>query len=53
MNRDLIEPGKTGGKFAEALALWGGAGALLYPLVFWYVGYIAILERDDFYTCKF
>ena len=53
MNRDLIEPGKTGGKFAEALALWGGAGALLYPLVFWYVGYVAIIERDDFYTCKF
>ena len=53
MNRDLIEPGKTGGKFAEALALWGGAGALVYPLVFWYVGYVAIIERDDFYTCKF
>ena len=53
MNRDLIEPGKTGGKFAEALALMGGVGALLYPLIFWYVGYVAILERDDFYYCKF
>ena len=53
MNRDLIEPGKTGGKFAEALALFGGVGALLYPLVFWYVGYVSIIERDDFYTCKF
>ena len=53
MNRDLIEPGKTGGKFAEALALFGGVGALLYPLIFWYVGYISIIERDDFYTCKF
>ena len=53
MNRDLIEPGKTGGKFAEALALMGGVGALLYPLIFYYVGYVSILERDDFYTCKF
>ena len=53
MNRDLIEPGKTGCKFAEALALFGGVGALLYPLVFWYVGYISIFERDDFYTCNF
>ena len=53
MNRDLIEPGKTGGKFAEALAIWGGPGALLYPLLFWYVGYIAIMERDDFYKCNY
>ena len=53
MNRDLIEPGKTGGKFAEALALMGGVGALLYPLIFYYVGYVSIIERDDFYTCNF
>ena len=53
MNRDLIEPGKTGGKFAEALALFGGVGALLYPLIFWYVGYVTIIERDDFYMCNF
>ena len=30
----------------------GGFGAILYPLVFYYVGYMAILDRDDFLTCK-
>ena len=52
MNRDVIEPGRTKGKFAESFALWGGIGALLYPLVFWYIGYAAILERDDFFYCQ-
>jgi len=42
MNRDQIEVGKTGGKFSEAFMLTGGIGALLYPLVFYYVSYILI-----------
>ena len=53
MNRDLIEKGRTGGKWAESYALFGGLGAILYPFVFWYVAYAAVDERDDYHYCKF
>ena len=53
MNRDLIEKGKTGGKWAESYALFGGLGAIIYPPVFWYVAYAAIDERDDYLYCKY
>lgn len=52
MNREYIEPGRTKQKLAETFALVGGFGAILYPLVFYYVGYTAILDRDDFLFCK-
>ena len=51
MNRDIIEPGKTKGKFAEAFALAGGVGAVLYPLIFYYVSYVLITYRDDYLYC--
>ena len=51
MNRDTIESGKTGGKFAEAFLLTGGIGACLYPLVFYYVSYTMVDKRDEFLTC--
>jgi hypothetical protein len=51
MNRDIIHPGKTYGKFAETFALMGGVGAILYPFVFYYVGYTAIIHRDDYLYC--
>jgi hypothetical protein len=51
MNRDTIEPGKNLGKWAESLALMGGVGAMIYPLFFWYVGWVAINGRDDFLLC--
>lgn len=53
MNRDLIEKGKTAGKWAESYVIFGGLGAVLYPLVFWYTVYAAIEERDDFIFCKY
>ena len=53
MNRDLIEKGKTGGKWAESYALFGGVGAIIYPPVFWYVAYAAVDERDDYLYCKY
>ncbi len=51
MNRDSIEPGKNLGKWSESLALMGGVGAMLYPLIFYYVGWTAINGRDDFLIC--
>ena len=53
MNRDIIEKGKTGGKWAESYALFGGVGAIIYPPVFWYVAYAAVDERDDYLYCKY
>ena len=53
MNRDLIEKGRTGGKFSESFALFGGVGAIVYPIVFWWMGWMAIDERDDTLTCRF
>ena len=53
MNRDSIEKGKTGGKWAESYALFGGIGAIIYPPVFWYVAYAAVDERDDYLYCKY
>jgi len=52
MNRDLIEQGKTWAKWAESLALVGGAGAIIYPLFFYYVAWTAIDGRDDFLVCS-
>ena len=51
MNRDTIEEGKTYGKFAEAFLLTGGIGAILYPLVFYYVSYTMVDKRDEFLAC--
>ena len=33
--------------------LTGGIGALLYPLVFYYVSYVLINERDEFVVCVY
>lgn len=52
MNREIIEPGRSKTKLGETFAIIGGFGALLYPLVFYYVGAIAILDRNDFLECK-
>ena len=52
MNRDRIESGRTKTKLAESFALSGGVGALVYPLIFYYNGYVAIDKRDDFLFCK-
>ena len=51
MNRDDIAPGKTYGKWAESYALFGGIGAFVYPLTFYYVGYVAIDERWNHLLC--
>ena len=51
MNRDQIEAGRTGGKFAEAFMLTGGIGAILFPFVFYYVSYTMVDKRDDFLKC--
>jgi len=51
MNRDIIEPGRTRGKFAEAFALAGGVGAVLYPLFFYYVSYTLIYSRNEYLHC--
>ena len=51
MNRDYIEPGRTAQKFAEAFAITGGVGAVLYPLIFYYVGGVLLGGRDDFLYC--
>ena len=53
MNLDSIEKGKTGGKWAESYALFGGIGAIIFPPVFWYVAYAAVDERDDYLYCKY
>ena len=53
MNRDTIEKGRTGGKWAESYALFGGLGAIVYPPVFWYTAYASVDERDDFIYCKY
>ena len=52
MNRDIIESGKTGGKWAESFALFGGIGSMVYPLTFYYVAYVALTKRIDFTACK-
>ena len=52
MNRDNIEAGKTWGKWAESYALFGGVGAMIYPLVFYYLGWVAIDGRDDYLICR-
>ena len=51
MNRDTIEAGKTGGKWAECYALFGGVGAMVYPLVFYYVGFVGLDSRDEYFAC--
>jgi len=51
MNRDQIEPGRNKGKFAEAFMLTGGIGAVLYPIVFYFVSYTMIAKRDEFIEC--
>ena len=51
MNRDIIEKGRTQGKWAESYALFGGVGAIIYPIMFWWLGWMIIDERDDHLTC--
>jgi len=51
MNRDDIVAGKTGGKWAECYALFGGVGAMVYPLVFYYVGFVSLDSRDEYLLC--
>ena len=51
MNRDIIEPGRNRGKWAESFGLAGGCGALVYPLIFYYVGYVTIHDKEEFAKC--
>ena len=51
MNHDKIEEGPTKGKFAEAFLLTGGIGAILYPLVFYYISWTMVDKRDEFLKC--
>lgn len=52
MNREVIEPGRSLTKLAETFAIFGGAGALVYPLVFYYAAWVTIDSRDDFLYCQ-
>ena len=51
MNRDSIDAGKTKGKFAEAFLLTGGIGAIVYPLVFYWVSFTVIDSRFEYLSC--
>ena len=51
MNRDIIQPGRSAVKLAESFAIFGGVGTMIYPLVMFYVGYVTIDDKDDFYYC--
>ena len=53
MNRDQITPGRTYEKWAESLAIFGGAGAIIYPPVFYYISYVIIDAKEEFYLCTF
>ena len=52
MNRDIIEQGRSKKKMAETFALVGGIGAIIYPLIVYYVGSTAIFDRQDFLECR-
>ena len=52
MNRDLIPQGRTKQKWAETLSIFGGAGAIIYPPILYYMGYMSIIGKDDFLFCE-
>ena len=53
MNRDQIPKGRTQIKFTECLSLFGGAGAIIYPPIFYYNGYMSVVQKDDFLFCEY
>ena len=51
MNRERIEAGRNWQKYGECFVIGGGLGAIIYPLVYYFVAGVTVLSRDAFLKC--